>query len=281
MESNGLKGKLKRINRESIKGFFEKRIWLVWLLGILLTSAIFIGLPYAIVSQPVFLKGFSWTESYYDSWYSSTHAQVECVRCHARPQREDRAVFYIQRGLELYIRPVLRLSRPFSWDKPTNEACIVCHAPTRRASPSGDLLIPHKAHVEVLKMDCIDCHLYVVHRKNPEGKHTPRMQTCLTCHNGKKASNECKDCHKKKSYPVSHRSEEWLVAHPQESEKNNDECVKCHAWVKDFCKDCHGRKPVSHAGRWRTLHPAKVESNRNCSTCHKDKFCVRCHGEVP
>ena len=281
MEPNSSKGRLKRINKESIKGFLEKRIWLVCILGILITLGIFIGLPYYIVSQPVFFKGFTLTESYYDSWKTSTHAQVVCVRCHAKPTRKDLSVFYVQRALELYVRPVWHLSRPFSWKKPPNEACAVCHAASRRASPSGDLLIPHKAHVEVLKMKCVDCHQYVVHKKNPEGKHTPRMKTCIKCHNGKRATNECKSCHKKKSYPVSHRSKEWLVIHSKKEKEKAENCVKCHGWVKDYCKVCHQRKPVSHAGRWRTFHPEKVKSNRNCANCHKDDFCVRCHGEIP
>lgn len=273
--------KLKKINKESIKGFFEKRIWLVVILGTLITLGVFVGLPYYIVSQPVFFKGFTKTVPYYDSWKTSTHAEVVCVRCHSKPTRKDLSIFYVQRALELYVRPVWRLSQPFSWEKPQNDACIVCHTASRKASPSGDLLIPHKAHVEVLKMKCVACHQYVVHKKNPEGKHTPRMQTCIKCHNGKRATNECKSCHKKKSYPVSHRSKEWLVIHPVKENEKAENCVKCHGWVKDYCKACHQRKPVSHAGRWRTLHPEKVKSNRNCANCHKDNFCVRCHGEIP
>jgi len=281
LEPNSSKGKLKKINKESIKGFFQKRIWLVWVLGALIIIGVFIGLPYYLVSRPVFFKGFAGTKSYHDSWSISTHAEVNCVRCHTKPAGSDLAAFYLQRGLELYIRSVFHLARPLSWRKPPSEACVVCHATSRKASPSGDLLIPHKAHVDVLKMKCIDCHQYVVHKKNPEGKHTPRMATCLKCHNGRKADNQCKSCHKKKSYPASHRSEEWLVVHSQKEEEKSEDCVKCHGWVKDYCRNCHERKPASHAVRWRTLHPLKVASNRNCSQCHKDKFCITCHGEIP
>ncbi len=276
------KEKLRRIGSiEGIRDLLAKRVWLTAVTGVLIMLAIFVGLPYYITSQPIFYRGFAWTKSYHDVWKISTHAEIECVECHSKPESIELTTFYLQRGLEFYLRPFLQLSKPFSWKKPRNEACDVCHTSSRRASPSGDLLIPHKAHVKVLKMKCIDCHQYVVHKKNPEGKHTPRMITCLKCHNGKRADNQCKSCHKKKSYPVSHRDKSWLVVHSEKEKEKAEDCVKCHGWVKDYCKDCHVRKPVSHAGRWRTVHRDKIVDNRNCSTCHKDKFCVRCHGELP
>jgi hypothetical protein len=128
-------------------------------------------------------------------------------------------------------------------------------------------------------MKCVTCHNYVVHKKNPEGKHSPRMADCFRCHNGKKATDECNACHKKKSLPKNHRAAEWLVVHSEK--KKEIDCAKCHGWVKDYCKDCHKRRPAAHAGQWRKLHAVKAAVNRNCSTCHKVEFCVKCHGENP
>ena len=88
---------------------------------------------------------------------------------------------------------------------PTNEACLACHNDLRTVSPKGDLQIPHRAHVTVLKMKCVECHNYLVHEKSPEGKHTPPMAGCLRCHDGDTAKNTCTACHTEKAAPASHR----------------------------------------------------------------------------
>ena len=62
---------------------------------------------------------------------------------------------------------------------PDRQACQKCHTSYRQVSPNGDLLIPHRAHVQVLKLDCPVCHKDLVHSVNKQGFNRPEMETCL------------------------------------------------------------------------------------------------------
>ena len=88
---------------------------------------------------------------------------------------------------------------------PSRAACQKCHTSYRQVAPSGDLLIPHRAHVEVLKIECVACHKDLVHSLNRRGFNRPEMERCLEqCHDGDKATNECVKCHTRKQTPASH-----------------------------------------------------------------------------
>ncbi len=250
-------------------------------LGIVALTVFVAGflLPAIVASQPAFFKRYPMTEKYWSSWSHSTHAEVACRSCHVPPDRVSQAGYTIRMLSEFYLSALVPGRSPKIFIRPSNEACGNCHGTNRTTSPSGDLKIPHKAHVVVLKLACVKCHKYLVHSKNPEGTHTPRMATCLTCHNGRKAKSACVTCHKKKYFPLGHRNANWVIIHPTQQAKIN--CKGCHGWVKQWCRQCHERRPSSHVVGWRRLHAKKVASRRNCEACHKSAFCIRCHGEVP
>jgi hypothetical protein len=146
-------------------------------------------------------------------------------------------------------------------------------------SPNGDLQIPHRAHVNVLKMECVQCHDYLVHELNPQGDHLPTMEGCLKCHDGNTAKATCTACHTRKAAPDSHRASDWLIVHAQKA--TDPECDSCHKWTDEWCADCHAVRPRSHTKEWRASHGEQVKQHRNCEACHDGEFCVRCHGEVP
>jgi hypothetical protein len=256
----------------------EQRRWLPRVILVLVIAIVLIGTPLYSTGKPSFFKRYPKLIPYYETWAKSTHAQVMCWQCHLVPGQLNNSLFRIRMIAEFYVSIVSNRT-PNVLIKPPNEACTRCHYLERKASPSGDLKIPHLAHVKVLKLRCIYCHKWAVHFKNPEGKNTPRMVTCLKCHNGKKATNKCTACHKEKIYPVSHRAKNWLQIHSQKQKEIN--CKRCHGWVKKFCSTCHKSKPASHKGYWRTTHRLRVAQRRNCEACHQPSFCVRCHGEVP
>lgn len=272
-----LTDRVKRINREALR---RRRRLLIFAGIVLLLLLLVGGAVVASYLSSYYLLRYPSLKSYHRAWMTSTHAEVNCLRCHMPPGRKSAVLFQARMLGEFYGGWMLgRRKPPFS--RPGDRACLECHVITRTASPSGDLKIPHLAHVKVLKLKCVSCHEWVVHRKNPEQKHTPRMVLCLTCHDGEKASRECIDCHKKKSFPVSHRAPDWLMVHKEKKEKKEENCEGCHGWVKNYCQNCHSRKPSSHAGWWRTLHQLRVTAHRNCEACHQQPFCERCHGEAP
>lgn len=244
-----------------------------------LAIAVFVLVPGYFASRPGFLKRYANYDAQYKSWSTSVHAKVSCQKCHVSPKVSSQVAYSARMLGEFYISAVLRARQPKLLATPTNDACRSCHPDYRTVSPTGDLNIPHRAHVVVLKMRCVECHAYLVHEKSPEGKNLPRMATCLTCHDGKTVKNACVTCHTAKAAPANHGTADWLVVHPQG--QGELDCANCHAWTQHWCTECHARRPVSHSADWRSTHGLQVKVHRNCEACHEAAFCVECHGEVP
>jgi hypothetical protein len=244
-----------------------------------LAVTMLVVVPGYIASRPSFIHRYAYLSGEYGTWSTSVHAKIACQQCHVRPELTAQAAYSARMLGEFYLSIVSPNRKLAAFAKPTNGACSNCHIELRTVSPSGDLNIPHRAHVTVLKLECVRCHAYLVHEKSPEGRHTPTMAACLTCHDGTQAKNACATCHTAKAAPASHRSSDWVVVHAQK--QAGGDCAKCHKWRVDWCAECHSRRPRSHAGKWRTAHGDKVNVRRNCETCHEARFCVRCHGELP
>ena len=246
---------------------------------VLLAVALFLILPAYIASQPQFLKRYPSLSSSHETWSTSVHSEASCQSCHVAPKLTSQAMYSIRMLGEFYLSRVFRSRQPKLLATPTNEACASCHIDLRTVSPSGDLNIPHRAHVTILKLKCIECHDTLVHTTNAQGTHTPSMAKCLTCHDGDKAKRECSACHTSKSLPQNHRAADWVVVHA-DKQKEID-CAKCHKWTEKWCADCHATRPRSHTKTWRSDHGEVVKARRNCEVCHQAAFCIRCHGEVP
>jgi hypothetical protein len=256
----------------------KRRSWLRVGIAVLVV-VVFIAVPGYIASKPQFLHRYEKLSGQYDTWSTSVHAQVPCQSCHIPPKRTSQLAYNARMLGEFYLSLVVPSRQPKVFAAPTNEACQSCHIDLRTVSPSGDLNIPHRAHVAVLKLKCVDCHNDLVHTTNAAGTHTPSMVKCLTCHDGRSAKRDCSACHTNKRAPESHRAADWLIVHPQEQKR--DDCTKCHKWTANWCADCHSSRPRSHTKTWRSDHGAAVKSRRTCEACHEASFCIRCHGELP
>jgi hypothetical protein len=272
--SRGLRGRL----WDALPGSGRTRTVLV-IGAVLLAVLVFLVVPGVLAAQPQFYAGKPATQTYYATWAKSVHAEVPCAGCHVAPDWASQLVYGLRLPGEFYLAFLAPTRPPALLKVPTNPACQTCHVDLRKVSPSGDLNIPHRAHVTVLKLQCVTCHTYLVHKKNPQGNDKPTMATCLTCHNGRTAKNSCSACHTEKALPASHRAADWVTVHAQMQKKID--CTKCHAWTKDWCAQCHSTRPRSHTKTWRLDHAAAVAKHRNCETCHQAAFCIRCHGEVP
>jgi hypothetical protein len=244
-----------------------------------LVIVVFILIPSYIASQPSYLGRYPGMHNEFGSWTKSAHTRAACQSCHVRPGFLPQAVYRARLLGEFYVSLVVPGHQPKLFSAPTNEACQSCHLDLRTVSPSGDLNIPHRAHVQVLKMQCVRCHKYLVHAVSPEGTHKPTMATCLVCHNGRDAKNGCSTCHTNKDIPANHRQADWVVIHPQ-MVKTID-CQTCHKWTANWCSACHANRPKSHGANWRVVHGAAIAKHRNCEACHAADFCIRCHGAVP
>jgi hypothetical protein len=252
---------------------------LMWLGIAIVAIAALVVAPILYATRPAFLGRYSNTSAPYMAWATSKHKDVTCESCHVPPTVAARSAFAVTMLGEYYRSLVSSPGRLAVLKPPTNASCTPCHVDLVSVSPSGDLIIPHRAHVDVLKMQCVKCHNYVVHEKNAKGTHTPPMIACLACHDGKQAKSACVTCHTAKAAPDSHKATDWVVVHPQQ--QAGGDCAKCHAWTKNWCADCHLRRPTSHSADWRKGHAAAVKDHRNCETCHLASVCIRCHGVVP
>lgn len=235
-------------------------------------------LPAYLSSRPSFFGRYEGLAGQYDSWAESTHAEVSCEDCHVPPNTFARTGYRMLMISQVYLSAV-GAPPPDVFDTPANAACLECHNDLRTVSPEGDLQIPHRAHVNILQMDCVECHSYLVHELSPSGGHVPEMETCLKCHDGDRAKNACSSCHTEKAAPATHSTKDWLVVHPDQPDRAA--CAKCHDWAGDWCVQCHETRPRSHGSDWRAAHGAAVKAHRNCEACHEGTFCVDCHGAVP
>jgi hypothetical protein len=200
-----------------------RRLW--WIAGAIAAAMLlFVVTPGVIATQPSFLTRYPRYKVPHATWAVSRHRSVKCQACHVPPNVVAQTGYWVQMVGAFYLQFVAPSWAPTPFAAPRNSNCLQCHNDKRTVSPSGDLNIPHQAHVEVLKVPCVMCHKYLVHDKSPEGKNAPAMATCLVCHDGARAKNQCSACHRNKSAPASHRAADWLVVHP-EAAKTTD-CAK-------------------------------------------------------
>lgn len=244
------------------------------LAGLVVTLA----LPVFSTLQPGYYGRYEDLRGRMDNWRTSTHARMSCTSCHVKPGARGFGSF-AARSVPAFYSQLVQGPHPTNLlQVPDQEACQKCHTAYRQVSPDGDLLIPHRAHVEVLKMNCADCHTDLVHAENEKGFNRPRMSTCLErCHDGVKASNKCVDCHTRKQAPKDHSQPQWLETHSEMVDKVD--CGKCHDWTPDYCADCHRKRPASHAGNWKGGHGPRAKARGDgCLVCHGGaSFCKKCH----
>ena len=248
--------------------------WIV--LGVLVVVLFLLVWPIVSTLQPGYYRHFLKLDDRMEYWAKSTHSKVTCTQCHVEPGVGGFVSFAARSIPAFYSQLVTGASDTNLLKAPSRAACQKCHTTYRTVAPSGDLLIPHRAHVVVLKMECVDCHKDLVHSENRRGFNRPEMETCLECHDGETASNACADCHTAKATPKSHEAKDWLQVHGASAEKVD--CAECHDWTPDFCAECHAKRPASHTGNWKTDHaPHAKKRGEGCLVCHDKKFCEECH----
>jgi hypothetical protein len=248
--------------------------------GLGFVLAVALVLPVVSTLQPGYYDRYPDLRMPMEEWRTSTHGLMSCGSCHIEPGVRGFVAFAAQSIPAFYSQLVFGPSDTNLLGAPSAAACQKCHTTYRAASPDGDLLIPHKAHIEVLKLECTTCHQRLVHHENPLGINRPAMTGCLDrCHNGVAATQECAKCHTRKNVPESHKQDNWAEIHQQESKKTD--CGECHGWTPDFCDECHKERPRGHEGNWKTLHAAQAaEGSDGCYFCHQEAFCNECHYDL-
>lgn len=255
-----------------------KRRWPLVATAVALGVVVVLTLPVISTLQPRYYERYPGLKSRMQNWRTSTHARIPCWGCHVDPGVAGFVKFGAKSFPAFYSQLIYGPKPTNLFDVPGRSACQKCHTSYRQVSANGDLLIPHRAHVEVLKVNCATCHKDLVHSKNSEGYNAPEMSMCLAeCHDGKQASNKCADCHTRKHVPDNHRGKDWLQTHS--TVVASVDCGECHAYTPDYCNECHLKRPASHAGNWKKDHKTAVgqRGEKGCLVCHGQKFCKDCH----
>ncbi|MCL5985805.1 MAG: NapC/NirT family cytochrome c [Actinobacteria bacterium] len=246
------------------------------LVGIVTLFIILVVVPIAYTSTNSFCQSCHTMDAVVASWKVSTHSKVNCIQCHVKPGAWNQVVHKGQSLKEVYIHFFGEPKLGPGVGRPGNENCLNCHTADRKVSASGDLIIPHKQHIEFRNLKCADCHSLVVH--GAPGNTLPSMDFCYMCHDGKNAPNSCETCHKAQAPPPTHVAN-FIETHGAIALQNQDDCLRCHTPSSKFCEDCHSKRPPSHTADWQYSHGAvTVEKENTCYECHdKEEFCNTCH----
>jgi len=241
-------------------------------------AVIAVAVPVVLTLQPGYYDRYPALVLRMDHWATSTHSRITCAECHIEPGLDGLVSFAAESVPAFYSQVTRGPDGTNLLRAPRTVACQKCHTSYRSVAPSGDLLIPHRAHVEILQMECVSCHADLVHSLNRYGFNKPEMRSCLEqCHDGDTAGDECADCHTRKQVPESHMQPDWLQAHGHVADYKN--CDSCHDWTPGYCAECHEKRPASHAGNWKSGHAqSALERGEGCMVCHGgEEFCDQCH----
>jgi nitrate/TMAO reductase-like tetraheme cytochrome c subunit/nitrate reductase cytochrome c-type subunit len=270
------------------------------------------------------------------TWKASTHSEVDCVNCHVKQgvknlanEKKEVIVDAYKKKMGTYISPIHMASQI------PDSSCERCHnVNTREFTPSGDIIIPHVKHKNK-GIQCVQCHSGVAHGKVADRKMTyqadydrwdqklgtaamsdfkfirPDMDTCMECHEARKATLQCKACHETTMVPKTHKTETFKAGgHGKIQPSELKICEKCHSYMSTekydlfkedpvyqkylknettsssisvtvpqyaktntFCKKCHGKKPVSHKiPAFITKHGTLSKDTKRCFTCHENRI---------
>ncbi len=231
------------------------------------------------------------------SWNESAHRVVACVKCHQRPTTWfELPQRVIDRGRLLWRDVAAHRSGDYrdpvdasvaSASPVTDEVCLQCHDPNRKATSGFRILINHAEHAK-RNGSCVSCHVRTAHPIASLGTPLSLMTQCFTCH-GKpgqpKASAECGVCHPAdyELVPPSHKETTWENGHGSVSQSDPKQCSMCHK--QSFCDDCHGLA-MPHPTGWAkgpAGHGTLPESSKAlCGRCHGNTpdLCTRCHHQA-
>jgi hypothetical protein len=247
------------------------------------------------------------------AYQRSAHAEVSCMACHM-PVAANPVIFLIHKAealgelastvtnnFELPLNPESEVALTMTEDK-----CTQCHSPsTRKFTPSEGIKIDHKVHAEK-SISCTLCHNRTAHvedfpltLKNPKsGEPTTKhadfmlMTACFRCHGQEEkapAPGTCEACHPAgfNLRPPSHEATGAFVARHAEIALEVDKEVK-KTLVETGQQTVTGERKAEFAAAERQNGPKggetlgqmlpPVKAINECGTCHKEAFCLACHG---
>ncbi len=195
-----------------------------------------------------------------------------------------------------------------------DSTCGYCHvnpeAIESRTVPFRELIFSHQQHLGMTNVDCKTCQTDVDSSADASTLHLPVMATCNSCHNDRKATNQCEACHTNfaQLLPKDHLRSDFRRFHGETTRLGAMDvgCENCHR--ETFCQECHqttglkafgGRDLMAdprpktspkdspketvpmrvHDLNYRYTHGVDARSRQSeCASCHDtQEFCSQCH----
>jgi hypothetical protein len=160
----------------------------------------------------------------------------------------------------------------------SSASCLDCHGYVLEhvvIGVGGSIRMSH-AEPYAAGMSCVTCHSRIGH----EGAASPRMSSCLECHDAEQVISTCETCH------VGNPSDQSSKDRPEGSaskrayrlvELDSNRCYECHDPAP--CDSCH-RVRVPHTTEFLTgrhARPAAWAGKQQCRRCHDQNMCSGCH----
>ncbi|MCC6395443.1 MAG: cytochrome c3 family protein [Bacteroidetes bacterium] len=271
-------------------------------------AVVAVALVTAVAYRPMSQQGWpDFDDSKSLKFSHKTHIQgasIECATCHAAAASSKASDS---------LRPTHDNCTSCHEEQLTND-CAYCHVDPENIqaapAPVREIVFSHEQHTAMADVACTTCHAGLEEADFGTAKHMPAMATCATCHNERKATNQCEACHTNVTalVPADHLVADFKSTHRELTRLGELEasCSTCH--TQSFCAECHsaaevlqfGRGPMmsdptprtfagvttntstlqmAHDLNYRFTHgiDAKAKGS-DCYTCHSaQEFCAPCH----
>ncbi len=257
--------------------------------SVIVTASIVILLPLLFwgaaeyTSRPKFCSSCHYMEPFYESWETSSHAEISCTYCHFEPGLAGKIEGKLNGLFQLtkYVSLAYKKSKP--WAEISDASCTRkgCHQTQTLLGPIRfkNVRFDHSHHMGELRrgkqLRCTSCHSQMV-----QGRHIlVTEETCFLCHLKDRdistRLSECRTCH----------TDDIFLAMGSQLRYNHTTVVE----TEKSCQSCHvntieGNAPVSLQTcincHWQTdfferydepefLHQNHVTDHKvECTACH-------------
>lgn len=236
--------------------------------------------------------------------FHMTDAGAECAQCHAGVEKSEKSSD----------NNLGKMDQCYTCHDQKTTDCKTCHLEKAEPysafeNPKRELVFSHKLHMSAQGMKCESCHTDVAQKDYVNVSALPKMESCMGCHDGEKAGNDCRTCHTDIRFikPADH-SMDFVRTHKQVvAAAGTANCQMCHE--EESCSECHesgNLQKFKNKGEFKTnMAPsgtggsstmilekshaldyvfthrfdAKAKSTE-CQSCHEEEsFCRQCHNE--
>jgi nitrate/TMAO reductase-like tetraheme cytochrome c subunit len=268
----------------------------LFILGLFGISILALGMYGSVhyTAQPDFCNSCHIMEPYYESWKSSSHADVACIECHYEPGSIETLEGKFK-ALSQLAKYVTRTQGTKPWAEVSDQSCMRsgCHSVRMLEGEVqfGRVKFDQRRHLlesrRGRRLPCTTCHSQIV-----QGEHvavTPSV--CFMCHfmpgeDGAfpEKTGDCLVCHGPPQDPIDVEGRTFEHA---EYVARGVSCRECHDPVvegkgrvgRERCHSCHAEiGHIERFGETAYLHEKHVtEKKVECFECHDDIH----HGLLP